>query len=92
MFTGGQSASIGASTKLGPAARALVNLLASADSAVVSSNPASQFAAAHLSEAVYEGGNTARRQTREAFGPTLDEVLLGRATPGAALEDLSKAS
>jgi multiple sugar transport system substrate-binding protein len=110
MFTGGQLASIGANTKLGPAAYAFIQLLTSADSeadiaklnlavpaataavdsAQVKSDPASQFSAAHLSEAVYEGGNAGWLQTRDAFGPALDKVILGQSTPEAALAELAK--
>jgi multiple sugar transport system substrate-binding protein len=110
MFTGGQLASVGATTKLGQAAYPFIEALTSVDaesdmaklnlavpavsaaaaSAVVTGNPASQFSAAHLGEAVYEGGNTGWLQARDAFGPGLDKAMLGQSTPQSALEELSR--
>jgi multiple sugar transport system substrate-binding protein len=110
MFTGGQLASIGATSKLGQAAYAFIQLLTSVDaesdiaklnlavpavsaaanSAVVTSNPASQFSATHLGEAVYEGGNAGWLQARDAFGPAMDKAILGQSTPRSALQELSR--
>ncbi|WP_165949412.1 extracellular solute-binding protein [Kribbella turkmenica] len=58
------------------------------DSAFVKSNPAGSFAWKNLDKAVFEYGGATFLDFRAKFGPSLDEVILGRKSPQDALKEL----
>ncbi len=58
------------------------------DSAFVKANPAGSFAWKNLDKAVFEYGGATFLDFRSKFGPSLDEVILGRKSPQDVLKDL----
>jgi multiple sugar transport system substrate-binding protein len=60
------------------------------DSAFVKSNPAGSFAWKHLDKGVFEYGGASYLDFRAKFGPSLDKVILGKATARDTLDDLKK--
>lgn len=112
MFTGGQLASVGASSELKDAAWAFIEAMntpeAQADIAalnfavpasndalsapIVTSNPASTFAAENLDDAVFEGGTANWLDLRNTFGTALDEALLGDKSAQEVLTSLEQQS
>jgi multiple sugar transport system substrate-binding protein len=63
---------------------------AAATSTVVTGNPASTFAATHLSEIVLEGGNARWLDVRNQFNTALDKALLGSESSKSVLDTLAK--
>jgi multiple sugar transport system substrate-binding protein len=60
------------------------------DSAFVKSNPASSFAFKNLDKGVFEYGGPTFLDFRAKFGPSLDQVILGKAEAKPTLEALKK--
>ncbi|WP_460655061.1 extracellular solute-binding protein [Kribbella endophytica] len=58
------------------------------DSAFVKANPAGSFAWKNLDKAVFEYGGATFLDFRSKFGPSLDEVILGRKSPQDVLKEL----
>ncbi|MFI6832313.1 extracellular solute-binding protein [Kribbella sp. NPDC050241] len=58
------------------------------DSAFVKSNPAGSFAWKNLDKSVFEYGGATFLDFRAKFGPSLDEVILGRKSPQDVLKEL----
>jgi len=58
------------------------------DSAFVKSNPAGAFAWKNLDKAIFEYGGATFLDFRAKFGPSLDEVILGRKSPQDVLKEL----
>lgn len=58
------------------------------DSAFVKANPAGSFAWKNLDKAVFEYGGATFLDFRSKFGPSLDEVVLGRKSPQDVLKEL----
>jgi multiple sugar transport system substrate-binding protein len=59
------------------------------DAEIVTSNPASTFAAGNLGDAVFEGGPANWLDVRGQFGTALDDVLLGKKTSQEVLDQLA---
>ncbi|MEU8222458.1 extracellular solute-binding protein [Kribbella sp. NPDC048915] len=60
------------------------------DSAFVKSNPAGSFAWKNLDKAIFEYGGATFLDFRSKFGPSLDEVILGKKSPQDALKELDQ--
>jgi multiple sugar transport system substrate-binding protein len=60
------------------------------DSEFVKSNPASSFAFANLDKGVFEYGGATFLDFRAKFGPSLDQVILGKAGAKPTLDDIKK--
>lgn len=60
------------------------------ESAFVKSNPASTFAFKNLDKGVFEYGGATYLDFRAKFGPSLDQVILGKAQAKPTLDDLKK--
>jgi multiple sugar transport system substrate-binding protein len=58
------------------------------DSEFVKANPAGSFAWKNLDKAVFEYGGATFLDFRAKFGPSLDEVILGKKSPQDALKEL----
>ncbi|MGC4938706.1 extracellular solute-binding protein [Kribbella sp. DT2] len=58
------------------------------DSAFVKANPAGSFAWKNLDKSVFEYGGATFLDFRSKFGPSLDEVILGRKSPQDVLKEL----
>jgi multiple sugar transport system substrate-binding protein len=52
-------------------------------------NPLAKFTFAHLKDAIYEGGPANWLDVRAIFGPTIDDVLLGKISAQAGLDTIA---
>jgi multiple sugar transport system substrate-binding protein len=55
------------------------------------SNPLAKFTSSHLSDAIYEGGPANWLDVRNIFGPTIDDVLLGKISAQDGLDKIEAA-